>query len=212
MPSPLVQGVYSALRTSILRGSYRPNQRLVETDIAADLGASRTPVREALHRLAGEGLIARSRHGWTVREFSLDEIREIYQVREALEGYAARIAAEAAAAGDDPVLPRLLTEHTALLTRKPIPRPQVVDLNDRFHDALVALAGNVRLGQLLATNRVYYFNYRLAERYTEDQTARALTDHVNIAGAVLDHDPDAAENLARGHVQFAFTLIETYLR
>src|SRR5579862_6008283 len=85
---------YDELRTAIVQGRIRPNQRLIETELAEEYGVSRTPVRESLQRLAAVGLIVAARRGWTVREHSLDEIREIYEVRAALEGYAARLAAE----------------------------------------------------------------------------------------------------------------------
>ncbi len=203
----LADEVHEALRRSIVHGEYRPSERLVETDIAERLGASRTPIREALQRLATEGLTVRGRNGWLVREFALAEIREIYQVRAALEGYAARMAASGDLAGG---LASLVTEHRGLLESDPIPRAAVVDINDRFHDALVAAAGNHRLADLVGANRTYYFNFRLAARYTEQQTARALQDHVAIADAVLAGDGSRADELAREHVDFAMTLIEQY--
>lgn len=204
----LADEVHAALRRSIVHGDYRPSERLVEVDIAEQLGASRTPIREALQRLATEGLTVRGRHGWVVREFTLAEIREIYQVRAALEGYAARTAAAAGSAGSD--LTALIDDHHALLESSPIPRMSVVDINDRFHDALVAAAGNRRLAELVGANRTYYFNFRLAARYTQEQTVKALADHVAIAEAVLAGDGSGADELARRHVDFAMTLIEQY--
>ena len=87
---------YTRLRRSIVDGRYRPHQRLVETDLAKELTASRTPVRQALQRLELEGLVAGSRHGWIVRQHSALDIQHIYDVRIALEGYASRLATERA--------------------------------------------------------------------------------------------------------------------
>lgn len=210
--SRLADEVHATLRRSIVHGEYRPSERLVEVEIADRLGASRTPIREALQRLATEGLTVRGRHGWMVREFALAEIREIYQVRAALEGYAARLAADARDARESRGRPlaSLVADHHALLESSPIPRPRVVEINDRFHDALVAAAGNNRLAELVGANRTYYFNFRLAARYTEEQTVKALRDHVRIAQAVLSGDGTLADRLAREHVDFAMTLIEQY--
>lgn len=212
----LADDVYRSLRSAIVRGEVRPSERLVETDIAQRSGASRTPIREALQRLVSDGLTVRGRNGWVVREFALAEIRDIYQVRAALEGYAARIAAGRVATGDNAAaasvdsLRSLIDEHLSLLEREAIPRMDVVDINDRFHEMVVAAAGNNRLADLVRDNRTYYFNFQLAARYTESETTRALQDHVAIARSVLAGDASRADELARRHVDFAMTLIERY--
>jgi len=99
-------------------------------------GCEPTPVREALLRLGSEGLIIRGRHGWTVREFTMAEIRAIYEVRAALEGYAARLTAQRGEERDFEQLGKLIAEQHRLTARSRIPRASVVDLNDRFHDRL----------------------------------------------------------------------------
>src|ERR1051326_9590051 len=89
-------GLYERLRHSIVSGELRPSQRVLELELAAQLEVSRTPVREALQRLAGDGLVLSHRRGWIVREHTALEIKEIYECRMALEGYAARLAARRA--------------------------------------------------------------------------------------------------------------------
>ena len=88
--------VYDQLRAQIARGELRPNERLVEADLAQRLSVSRTPIRESIQRLAVDGLVVNRRRAWFVREHSPAEITALYEVREALEGYAARLAAERA--------------------------------------------------------------------------------------------------------------------
>ena len=85
--------LYAQLQRAIVQGQLRPNQRLIEAELAETLDVSRTPVREALQRLAFDGLVSRHRRGWVVREHGVDEIKDIYACRAALEGYAARLAA-----------------------------------------------------------------------------------------------------------------------
>ena len=93
-PGARPREIYSRIRSAILRGELRPNEPLIEADLALSLGVSRTPIREGLQRLATDGLIVARRRGWAVRDHSEAEIRHIYEVRAALEGYAAWLAAE----------------------------------------------------------------------------------------------------------------------
>lgn len=207
----LAEGVYQSLRAAILHGTHRPNQRLVETDLAEELGASRTPVREALLRLGSEGLIIRGRHGWTVREFTMAEIRAIYEVRAALEGYAARLTAQRGEERDFEQLGKLIAEQHRLTARSRIPRASVVDLNDRFHDRIIAAAGNDRLEALVKSNRTYYFNYELASLYSEEQTLASLRDHELLYEAIRRRNADKAELLTREHIRTALAVIEQRL-
>jgi DNA-binding GntR family transcriptional regulator len=85
--------VYEKLRLAIVTGEIRPNAPLIEVDLANALNVSRTPIRESLQRLAADQLVVPRKRGWAVKEYSAQEIQESYEVRAALEGYAARLAA-----------------------------------------------------------------------------------------------------------------------
>lgn len=199
--------VYQRLRDAILHGHYRPNQRLVELDLADELQASRTPVREALQRLGSEGLIVRVRRGWAVREFSKAEIREVYEVRLALEGYAARLAAERASDRELDEIGTLIDEQLRAQAADVIPRDLLVQVNDRFHESIVEASGNARLVESIRRSRTYYFNYRLASLYTDEQAVSSLDEHVAIAAAVRQRAGDKAELLTREHIVSALGLI-----
>lgn len=203
----LRETVYQGLRAAILHGRYRPNQRLVELELADELHASRTPVREALQRLGSEGLIVRVRRGWAVREFSKPEIREIYEVRLTLEGYASRLAAERASDDQLDGIGVLIDEQLRAQAADVIPRDLLVQVNDRFHDSIVAASGNTRLVESIKHSRTYYFNYRLAALYTDEQAVESLDQHVAIAAAVRRRAGDKAELLTREHIQHALELI-----
>src|SRR5690606_13319246 len=170
-----------------------------------------TPVREALQRLGNEGLITKSRHAWLVREFTVDEIREIYEVRAALEGHAARLAAQRATDEDIARLAELINEQRAKMSDTSVTRSAVVDLNDRFHDAVIAAAGNQRLGAFIKTNRMYYFNYRLASLYTDEQVVKSLEEHEELFEAIRNREPDKADEIVRAHINIALELIEKHL-
>jgi DNA-binding GntR family transcriptional regulator len=154
----LSEAVYAAVHHRIVTGAYRPNQRLIETEIAADLGASRTPVREAMVRLIKDGLAVRSRHGLTVREFTFPEVREIYELRAALEGYAARLAAERGSAEALEVIAETLQHHAMTSRHEAVDRARVVEANADFHNAVLAAAANERLQAAATSNLSYFFN------------------------------------------------------
>ncbi|WP_163506728.1 GntR family transcriptional regulator [Fodinicola acaciae] len=203
----LAEGIYQRVREDILRGHYRPNQRLVEVDIAAELAASRTPVREALHRLGSEGLIVRHQRAWLVREFSKVEIQQIYEIRLALEAYATRLTAERASDADLDGIGALIDDQLHAQAAAAASRQLLVSVNDRFHGTIVAACGNPRLIETIRHNQTFYFNQRIAGLYSDDQAADSLDEHVVIAAAVRRRAGEKAEALVRQHVAHALEII-----
>lgn len=198
------QDTYERLRAAIITGRLRPNERLVEAELAERLEVSRTPVRECLHRLASEGLVTNRRRGWVVHEHTPDEIRDVYDLRAALEGFAARLAAERATPEQTATMEQLAAVDPA--TYADPPRTDLVDYNQTFHDTVVIAAGSARLAETIRRSREYYFNHRIAAVYTPADVAAALAGHRAIAAAVKGHDADAAERLTRAHVYEALEL------
>ena len=197
----LADGVYERLRSAIVRGELRPNERLVEADLADWLEVSRTPVRECLQRLATERLVANRRRGWIVQEHSKDDIREIYGVRAALEGYAAQLAARQASRDQVERIMALARVDPAIYADPP--RHGFVEYNLQFHDSVVEACGNSRLAEAIRRSTEYYFNYRLAAVYTAAEVAAAIGGHLTIGQAIQRREPEAAERLARAHVHEA---------
>ena len=204
-------GVYERLKEAIVTGRARPNERLIEVELAERLAVSRTPIRESLQRLAAEGLVASQRHGWVVREHRSAEIREIYEARAALEGYCARLAAERASESQLKAIASLHRDNTAGLSTSDR-RERLVKVNDHFHDAIISAAQNERLSSMIRRNRTYYFNYKIAELYTDEEAETALAGHDSIVRALLDRDADAAEREMRSHIDIALRVILTKIR
>ena len=206
----LTDEVYRRLRTAIVRGEHRPNARLIEAELAEQLQVSRTPVRDGLLRLAGEGLVMSRRRGWVVREHTPEEITEIYGVRAALEGYAARLAATASS---EDGIKRIAEIHrrdaggTASTDRD-----HLVQHNDTFHDAIIAAANNRRLADLVRLNGEYFFNHRIAALYSDAEAASSLAGHNAIAHAIAARNGEAAEAAALAHVSEALGVILAKLR
>jgi DNA-binding GntR family transcriptional regulator len=208
--TPRAEWVYELLRTRIAEGRIRPNTRLVETALADELQISRTPVREGIQRLAAAGYVVGGRGGWVVREHSALEIQEIYEARAALEGYASRLTAFRATEEELDVITRTHGAEGHRLMR--LPREELVVVNDSFHNAIVEASGNKRLIELIASNRAFYFNYRIAEIYTSDEIERSIVQHEGIMGALWDRDGDRAEAVTRQHILTSVPIVISRLR
>lgn len=187
-------GIYDRMRGDIVHGVLRPNEPLIETELAERLGVSRTPIRESLQRLANDGLIVYRRRRWYVYEHTADEIREIYEVRAAQEGYAARLAGERGSAEQLERIASAATEvdHATVDDR--------VLANETFHDLINEASGNTRLVELIARTRLFHFNVRLASSYTADELSRSSAQHAEIVDAVTARDGARAERVVRQHI------------
>jgi DNA-binding GntR family transcriptional regulator len=187
--------VYEALRQAIVEGEYRPNQRLVEAELAERLAVSRTPIRESMQRLAADGLVLSRRRGWIVREHSVQEIRDIFEVRAALEGFAARLAATRAT---DDELARIERIHRSYAERLATTnRGSLLRDNDDFHDAVVAASGNERLAEQIKRNSQFYFVHRMAGFLSDEEVRVLVAGHQDLVDALLARDPEKAERVAR---------------
>jgi len=197
----LGEKVYGVLRQGIVDGTYRPQQRLVELELADELSASRTPVREALQRLEQEGLVVASRHGWIVRDHTAVDILRIYDVRIALEGYASKLAAERASDED---LRHLQSVHESMRAKQGLAdREEFVTLHDEFHNAIVEAADNATLAEAIRRYREHPSNQRVAYSYTESELRQAAESHVEMLRAIVAPDPDGAERQTRIHLELS---------
>ena len=202
-PANRAEEVYRTLREDILSGLLRPRDHLVEVDIAERLHVSRTPVRESLQRLAADGLIVSHRRRWVVYEHTLAEIADIYEVRMALEGYAARLACQRATAEQVAALQEFFRTRPRRYTRF----SAFADVNSQLHAMITEAANNPDFQRLADGHRFYTFNHQVAARYDDGDIAESDTQHGLILDAITRRDPDAAEQVARQHVQLALRVI-----
>ncbi|WP_375779442.1 GntR family transcriptional regulator [Bradyrhizobium sp. ma5] len=202
-PSRLSDDVYDVLRRQIVTGELRPNQPLIELDLAERLQVSRTPVRESLQRLANAGLVVPRKRGWAVREFTPDEIRQNAELRMALEGYAANLAATRGSPADIATIAGI---HELRLTLRSTDENMRVSSNRNFHDAIMRAAGNGRLTDAIYHSGQFYFNAPIARATTGDELALGNADHALIVAAILKRDGAAAEQAMRVHIQRTFSL------
>ena len=203
LPSCLSSDVYNVLRREIVTGELRPNQPLIELDLAERLQVSRTPVRESLQRLANAGLVVPRKRGWAVREFTPDEIRQNAEVRMALEGYAAGLAATRGSPTD---VAAIVAIHERRLMLRSTDEALRVKTNREFHDAIMRSSGNGRLTDAIYHSGQFYFNAPIARATTGEELALGNADHDLIVAAILKHDGAAAEQAMRAHIQRTFAV------
>lgn len=195
----LATGAYNRLREAILRGDLRPNARLVETELAGWLEVSRTPLREALAHLASDGLVESRRRGWAVREHTAREVREIHEVRAALEGMAALLACTRAS--DEQIEAIIDFHHEQNRNRLEMPASDyLVEYNDAFHRTVVAASRNERLHHFIRRNREFFFTYRIARLYSDQEARASLKGHDEVVEALEVRDGERAERAMRQHI------------
>ena len=198
------------LRDEIIQGKMRPNERLIAADLAERLNTSRTPIREALQLLEAEQLVVAAKRGYVVREHTKEEIVEIYEVRAALEGMAARLAAQKSGTSAYKEIEAIGAHRDSLIASND--RKLIVDLNDEFHAAIFTASGNSRLDRINRSNSQHFFNYRISELYTKEETKISIKGHALILKAIKNHDADEADSAAQEHVLEALKVTLLKLR
>lgn len=195
----MATSVYERIREAILEGEIAPGQPLSENALAAKFGTSRTPVREALHRLEIEMLLERTGRSVRVRTTSPEEILDIYEVRITLEGAAARGAAERATELDRARI-RVAADSLAAAGDDPHER---ATLNRQFHEAVWTASHSPTLIDLLNRLNVHLIRYPTTTLEDEDRWREALEEHEQIVKAINEHDADTAKAIAETHMTAA---------
>lgn len=196
----LADGVYEVMRERILTGMLPAGERLLEPLLAAELGVSRTPVREALRRLEQEGLVRRNPRdlGRYVLGLSADEVREIIGIRSVLEGYAARLAAQRITDEELSSLRALHEAASKVIGRADVAR--LVELNTSFHDGIIAASRAPRCAALIEALRGWILRYRLEFLRSDDLRRQSFSEHRDILSALGRRDPELAEDVVRRHI------------
>lgn len=197
-----VEKAYRAIRDGIVSGAYRPGSHLTAQDLATTTGISRTPVREAMRRLHAEGLITFIPHrGAFVAHMDDRDITKIYDLRVALEGYAAEAAAVEARDEDVAELERLARAMAALVEAgKPQAIDELAQLNDAFHKLIVRMAANPRLEVALASVVEMPLVLRTFRRYGLEEMRRSASQHLELAAAIGARDGAWARSVMTSHI------------
>lgn len=196
-----VDDIVERLRDAILAGRVVPGQRLVANDLMEQLGVSRGSIREALQRLAADGLIdITPNRGAMVRRLSREQVRELFQIRINLEGLGARLAAEQITKADhrkqflavwNEVKPDGSERAWPLFMRQ----------NRLYHQTIVGIGGNRQLSQLIDNLQLPIVMFQVGQSMQPVNLAQSHQDHVHIAEAILAGDAVAAQLAMENHLR-----------
>lgn len=180
--------VYGRLRAHILSLELAPGQRLSERGLEPAFGASRTPIRAALMRLESEGLVQRDTKNWVVSPLNLEEIRALYEFREALEAATTRLAIERASVADLADLADLARSDDSSETPE-----HSLEVGTSFHLELARISGNAFLEEAMRSVLTRLYRTRWLEVQSAESRARVHAEHEAIAAALLAADATTAE-------------------
>jgi DNA-binding GntR family transcriptional regulator len=196
----VVEHTISAIRRAIRDGRYAHGQRLVVADVTKALGVSAGPVREAIRRLTGEGLVEVTPHrGASVRAFRSKDVREIFQVREVIEGLASRLAAEHIAVADhQAALQASLAEMREIAGN---PDKDYIRHNQSFHELIYRMSGNERVRETATQLTLPIYQLRVHYMIGREYRRNSAAEHELIAEAIFDGDGARAERMMRNHIR-----------
>jgi DNA-binding GntR family transcriptional regulator len=200
---------YRSIRDQILSGERPGGEWLREGDLARIIGVSRTPVREALRRLAAEGLVTHEpNRGVQVQVWSVEDLDEIFSLRSVLEPWGCGLAATNGTADLD-ALSALADEMDAVVARPQPDFDALTDLNNRFHRAILDASGNRRLASVVASVVVVPLVWRTFSHCSSDALRRSLAHHHELVDALRAGDPTWAESVMRSHIRNAWDSIRS---
>jgi len=191
---------YQLILDAIDAGTFRPGDRLVESELAEKFGVSRTPIREALQRLETQSLLTRDGRSLIVASLDHNQMAELYAVRTELEGLAARLAARHATEEEVQVLRDMVDEDRALLGDP----PALSRANRRFHTMIHRASHNRFLVQQLDLVHRSMALMATTSLAAEGRGEIALAEHTAIVEAISRRDEEAAYKALRDHISVAF--------
>jgi DNA-binding GntR family transcriptional regulator len=206
----LVDVVAERIEAAIISGALAPGARLSEQGLAASMGVSRGPLREAIRRLEGRKLLERTPNiGVRVAAMSPRDLIELLEIREALEGMAAGLAARNMTDEEVAALSNLLTRHEQQKALQDGTGYFQESKDYDFHFRIVSGARNERLAAMLLGDLYYLLRvYRYRSSTTPGRARDALAEHKAIVAAIASRDPAAAEAAMRAHLSAARRNVE----
>lgn len=201
--SATTRRAYDAIRSDIGSGAFAPGDWLREASVAASLGLSRTPVREALRMLAAEGAVELVHNrGARVVSWTAADIDEVYRLRALLEGHAASLAARHASKAQITELHRLAERHERAAAAGDTDGADgaTARCNNDFHAAILTASGSQRLETLLDVISSAHLVTLALRQYSADDRQRSVLQHRDIVTAIQNRDESLAEAAMRSHI------------
>lgn len=201
----LIDRTYQQLLVAISDGSLAPGQRITQSELADSLGVSRQPISHALHLLKRQGLVEDSgRKGFRVAALDLVRIRQLYEMREVIDGLSARLAA-IRRDGRNALTGLAELVRTGLAFGPMTEIPVLVRADTEFHRGLYALSGNPAIGEMTEPLWPHLMRSMAAVLVTPGYAVQVWREHAAILDQIQAGNPDAAEHYARAHARCAAT-------
>lgn len=196
---PLRDVVFNTLRQAILRGEIKPGERLMEIQLANKLGVSRTPIREAIRKLELEGLVLMiPRRGAEVAEITEKSLRDVLEVRGALEELAVKLACQKIT--DEQIQELRMAEKEFEMALSSGDVTVYAEADVKFHDVIYRATDNQRLIQLLFNLREQMYRFRVEYLKREEAHGNLLIEHRRIIETIANRDMDAAVDAVCQHI------------
>lgn len=196
---PLRDVVFNTLRQAILRGELKPGERLMEIQLANKLGVSRTPIREAIRKLELEGLVLMiPRKGAEVADITEKSLKDVLEVRKALEELAVRLACDKITAEEIQELKDAAEAFEETLKSKDV--TEIAEADVRFHDVIFTATDNQKLIQLLYNLREQMYRYRVEYLKKEEVHPQLLREHQEIIEHIEANNKEEATEILCRHI------------
>ncbi len=198
----LADQVFEHLETDILSGKYQRGESLTESKLCTELGVSRTPIREALRRLEQEHLIEESPKGMVVVGIGEKDLADIFQIRAALEGKAAEMAAKNHTSEQLSIVREALEFQEFYLGKQDPDR--IKSMDSRFHETIYKMSGSTVFYDVLMPLHKKILKYRKASVSDSSRASASVAEHRAIYEALLARDGELASRLISEHLENAY--------
>ncbi len=198
-PRLLSLDIAESIKTAIIKGQFKPGERISEGDLASSMGISRTPLREAFRKLENEGFIEIiPRKGAVVTGIDPEEVYNLYEIKSTLEGLAARLACDGIRKKDIEKLEKINAELTELICGKDL--ETFYRAHTRFHEVFVKLSGNRKLIQMISNLNDHFKRFGIVTLTLPGQYEKAIRQHQGIIAAFAESDKALVEKRVRENV------------
>lgn len=195
----LSQKIYRTIKRQITRGFMEPGEKIYANQIAKELNVSRTPVREALQKLSSEGLLkVTPNKSMVVAEISVDDAKEVLQVRGVLEGLAAGICAKKITEKEIQKFEKIIQKMNITVEKGDL--FNYCELDDDFHELILKICGNKRIIKIRESLDNFIYRFRVKSLRVNRRIEHSKMEHKNILKALQQHDSEKAEKLSKEHM------------
>ena len=196
----LNQKVYRILKAEIIEGSLKPGTKLLENNIAKQLGISRTPIREALRELAAEGFVKMNpNQGVVVSNASVEDVQEVLQIRGVLEGLAARLATKMINEEEIKELEKYQKQMEYYTNKDDV--LAFSEMDTEFHELILNICGNNRLIQIRKNLSDQAHRYQIRSLSVPGRLKYSLKEHQEVVEALKRKDAEQADRLSQKHIE-----------